>query len=54
MGTGLWSQQGNWEQTRDESGALLMGAVCLWGGGADMSMGGSRGTDAPTLQGDVT
>lgn len=54
MGTGLWSQQGNWEQTGDESGSLLMGALCLWGGAADMSVGGSRRTDAPTLQRDVT
>lgn len=43
MGTGLWSQQGNWEQTRDESGAVLMGAFCLWGGGADMLWEGVEG-----------
>lgn len=54
MGTGHWSQQSNWEQTRDESGALMMGAFCLWGGGADLSMGGRRRTHAPTLLGDVT
>lgn len=51
---GLWSQRGNWEQTGDESGALLMGAFCQWGGGADMSVGGSRRTDAPPLQGGET
>lgn len=54
MSTGLWSQQSNWEQTRDESGALLTGAFCLLRGGADMAVGGKRRTDAPTLKGDVT
>ena len=47
MSTSLWSQQSNWEQTGDESGALLMGAFCLRRRGTDMAVEGKRSPPPP-------